>query len=220
MINPQSGNMYPFITGTWNAVKGKCPHNCMYCYMKKWGEQKPMRFSPNDMKDDFGKGNFIFIGSSCDMWANSVPLEWIIKIVNKCLAQPHNKYLLQSKNPARFTKYNLVEKLDAIFACTIESNRNHPVSDAPLINERVEAMARLTLPKMISIEPILEFDLDKMVEIIDTIKPIKISIGADSQGCLMEEPPTYKLEKLIQAIRERKIDLCVKSNLKRLMDGV
>ena len=31
MLNRQKGNMYPWITHTWNPIKGKCPHDCTYC---------------------------------------------------------------------------------------------------------------------------------------------------------------------------------------------
>ena len=34
MLNKQKGNMYGFVTHTWNVIKGKCPHDCEYCYMK------------------------------------------------------------------------------------------------------------------------------------------------------------------------------------------
>jgi DNA repair photolyase len=33
-LNPSKGNMYPFVTHTWNPIRGKCPHDCSYCYMK------------------------------------------------------------------------------------------------------------------------------------------------------------------------------------------
>ena len=32
-MNKQKGNMYGFVTHTWNAIKGRCSHNCSYCYM-------------------------------------------------------------------------------------------------------------------------------------------------------------------------------------------
>ena len=45
MLNKVSknGNMYQFVTHTWNTIKGECPHGCPYCYMKRWGKQKPVR---------------------------------------------------------------------------------------------------------------------------------------------------------------------------------
>ena len=34
------GNMYPWVTHTWNVIKGKCPHDCSYCYMKRFPQNE------------------------------------------------------------------------------------------------------------------------------------------------------------------------------------
>lgn len=34
-LNKAGGEMYEFVTHTWNTVKGDCFHNCRYCYMKR-----------------------------------------------------------------------------------------------------------------------------------------------------------------------------------------
>ncbi len=39
-LNKSNGNMYEWITHTWNTIKGECYHDCSYCYMKKWGKPK------------------------------------------------------------------------------------------------------------------------------------------------------------------------------------
>ena len=31
-LTKSRGNMYPFVTHTWNAIKGICFHDCPYCY--------------------------------------------------------------------------------------------------------------------------------------------------------------------------------------------
>jgi len=76
-LNKSKGNMYEFVTHTWNAIKGECPHDCSYCYMKRWGKLNPIRLDTREFKTDLGEGNFIFVGSSCDMFADSIPYEWI-----------------------------------------------------------------------------------------------------------------------------------------------
>jgi DNA repair photolyase len=58
-LNTSTGNMYSFVTHTWNTVKGECHHDCSYCYMKRWGKQKPVRFDKKELKTDLGKDNFI-----------------------------------------------------------------------------------------------------------------------------------------------------------------
>ena len=34
-LNKTNGNMYPWVTHTWNPLAGECKHNCNYCYMKR-----------------------------------------------------------------------------------------------------------------------------------------------------------------------------------------
>jgi len=29
-LNESKGNMYEFVTHTWNAIKGECKHDCTY----------------------------------------------------------------------------------------------------------------------------------------------------------------------------------------------
>ena len=48
MLNEAKGNMYSWVTHTWNTVKGECPHGCTYCYMHRWGQQKPVRFDESE----------------------------------------------------------------------------------------------------------------------------------------------------------------------------
>ena len=47
-LRNSKGNMYEWVTHTWNTVKGECYHNCSYCYMKRWGKLNPV---PNTNKD-------------------------------------------------------------------------------------------------------------------------------------------------------------------------
>jgi len=73
--------------------------------MKRWGKQKPLRLDEKELKTDLGKDNFIFVGSSTDMFADDVPTDWIIKALNRCKDFKNNTYLFQSKNPGRMVAY-------------------------------------------------------------------------------------------------------------------
>ena len=92
-LNKQAGDMYGFVTHTWNAIKGKCMHDCCYCYMKRF-PQKELWFDEKELKTDLGTGNFIFVGSSTDMFADNVPDEWIRKVLDYCRTF-NNTYLFQ-----------------------------------------------------------------------------------------------------------------------------
>jgi len=215
-LNKQKGNMYPWVTHTWNVVKGKCPHDCSYCYMKLY-PQKPIRFDMGELKTGLGEGNTIFVGSSCDAWANDIPATWIKSMLFQCSQFPDNKYLFQSKNPARFAEFIGEFPPEFMLGCTIETNRLYPtISKAPTTFYRKEAMANIPFLKMISIEPILDFDLDDLVRWIKQIAPEFVSIGADSQNHHLPEPPASKVKALIEALQGI-TTVKIKDNLKRLL---
>jgi len=212
-LNKQKGNMYPFVTHTWNPIRGKCPHDCSYCYMKVY-PQKELRFVESEMETNLGEGNFIFVGSSTDMWASIVAYLWIDNTLRHCYYF-HNRYLFQSKNPIRFTRFQFPE--NTILGTTLESNRGYEeVSKAPPPQARYEIMWNLSYPCMVSIEPIMDFDLDTLVQWITDIKPEFISIGADSKGHKLPEPSPEKVQGLIEELRGI-TTIKIKDNLRRLL---
>jgi len=220
MLNKQKGDMYKFVTHTWNVVKGKCDHDCHYCYMKRWGELKPTRFDEKELKTDLGEGNFIFVGSSNDMFSAKISSEWIIKILNHCKKYPKNTYLFQSKNPERFAEFYREFPDDSIFGTTIETNRENDLSNAPPRSFRLAGMLHKFLfseRRMVTLEPIMEFDLDVLVDWIKKINPEFVNIGADSGGHKLNEPSWDKIKKLVEEL-EKFTKVNLKSNLKRLKD--
>ena len=228
MLNKQKGNMYPWVTHTWNPIKGKCPHECCYCYMHRyWDRLGEPYLDEKCFKDNLGEGNTIFVGSSIDMWAEKIPLDWIVKVLDYIGKYPENTYLFQSKNPKRFftvvdTEYSVLKwGKHIILGTTIETNRDslHEifVGRVPSPLDRQFWLQRTpAYHKMVSIEPIMDFDLNIFVNWIRAIKPDFVSIGADSKGNGLSEPPAWKIRKLIDALRQF-TEVKVKSNLKRLM---
>lgn len=216
-LNKQKGNMYPFVTHTLNFIKGKCPHDCSYCYMKIY-HQPELHLDVREFKTNLGHHNFIFVGSSCDMWAEAIPNEWIAWALKHCRDNDaYNKYLFQTKNPARFEKWLGMFPDDIILGTTIETNRiYHHISQAPNSLNRKKAMVELPLLKMVSIEPIIDFDLDDMVRWIKDIAPEFVSIGADSKGHKLPEPPAEKVQRLVEELQGF-TTVKIKGNLKRLL---
>ena len=135
-LNKQHGNMYSFCSHTWNVIKGKCFHDCSYCYMKRF-PQNELRFDEKELKTNLGEGNFIFIGSSCDMFAEDVDNMWIENTLNHCHKFPKNTYLFQTKNPNRFKIFRKRFPPNTILGITIETNRETP-SKATNTNFRAE----------------------------------------------------------------------------------
>lgn len=214
-ITKSKGNMYPFVSHTWNVVKGKCPHNCTYCYMKKF-KLKKMRFDKKELKTDLGSKNFIFIGSSCDMWAEEVSEDWILQILEYC-KKFKNKYLFQSKNPARFLEFEKSLPKNSILGTTIETNRPYTeLGLAPSPTERAIALSKTNFKRMITVEPIFDFDLPKLLNLIFLTKPEWVNIGADSKGHNLPEPEPSRIKKLIEAIESSGIEVKIKKNLRRI----
>ncbi len=218
-LNKSTGNMYEFVTHTWNTVKGECPHNCSYCYMKRWGKQSELHFDEKELKTDLGKGNFIFVGSSCDMFAEDVPDEWIRKTLRHC-QDADNKYLFQTKNPARVLDYidACVITDKSVVCTTIESDICYPdiMGQSPLPGCRWIAAKQLSeiIPVYVTIEPILQFG-EALIEWMQTIKPVQVNIGADSGRNGLPEPSVEELRGLIAEL-SKFTKVVQKKNLKRI----
>ncbi|MDH6308079.1 DNA repair photolyase [Dysgonomonas sp. PFB1-18] len=222
-LNNSKGNMYDFVTHTWNAIKGACLHDCSYCYMKRWGKLNPVRLDESEFKTDLGAGNFIFVGSSCDMFAEDIPEEWILKVLNFCY-QHDNRYLIQSKNPARILEFinHPIFSKKAVVCTTLESNVFYPevMKNSPAPLDRSAAMSQIShcgVPTYVTIEPIMEFSsLVLFSEMIKQCNPVQVNIGADSGNNHLPEPSIEKIEELINAIKEF-TTINRKSNLKRIL---
>lgn len=218
-LNKSTGNMYEFVTHTWNTIKGKCEHDCGYCYMKRF-EQNDIRFDEKELKTDLGSGNVIFVGSSNDMFSISIPSEWILKTLEH-MGKFDNEYILQTKNPERVLDFIEMPVIkDKCSICTtIETNRRYypEMGLAPLPIKRAIAMFDIHehVNTYVTIEPIMDFDIYDMVKLIDLCSPLQVNIGSDTRHCELDEPPRVKVDMLISQLRKfTKVHL--KSNLKRL----
>ncbi len=217
-LKKQKGNMYEFVTHMWAPIRGKCSHDCSYCYMKKWGEQPPLHIDKKDMATDLGAGNFIFVCHTIDLFADDVLAEWIIEVLYQLTGYPMNKYLLQSKNPKRFLDFIGKYPNNILFGTTIETNRFIVRSFAPPVSQRAMALAELShkgFETMVTIEPIFDFDLDELIGLIELANPEWVNIGADSKGHDLPEPPKEKVEKLIE-ILQKTTQVKLKGNLGRI----
>ncbi|GAG66453.1 unnamed protein product, partial [marine sediment metagenome] len=130
MLNKVKGNMYSFFNNypfkganrgcTWNPIKGKCPHDCSYCFMKRF-PQKELRLDEKCFKDNLGRDRYIFVGSSTDMWGTHINQDWIRDVLIHCYKYPDNQYFFQSKNPERFSVFKLPDNF--IICTTIETDK-------------------------------------------------------------------------------------------------
>jgi DNA repair photolyase len=191
--------------------------------MKRFSKQKPIRFDYKELKTDLGSGNFIFVGSSCDLFADAIPVEWIKKTLKHC-EKFDNKYLFQSKNPWRILDFidACVISDKSVVCTTMETNRYYPeiMGGCPVVSQRSFAMHEISkvIKTYITIEPIMDFDLEEFIITLKNCNPTQVNIGADSGNNNLPEPSKEKLLDLIEALKEFTV-IDQKRNLNRLLNG-
>jgi protein gp37 len=180
--------------------------------------QREIRFDEKELKTDLGKNNFIFVGSSCDMFAETIPKVWITSVLDYCKKFPENTYLFQTKNPLRFTDFrDELISMNCVLGTTIETNRTGFSYNSPTILERIRGMEIKGFRKMITIEPIIDFDVIPLIEMIERTNPEFVNIGADSKNHNLPEPSAFKIEQLIKSLKKFTKSIS-KENLSRIME--
>lgn len=209
-LNIRTGNMYDFVTHTGNIIKGTCPHRCSYCYMNKWDEnERPIYFDDSELQSTTKTGNFIFVGSNGDMFADKIPKKYIWTALNHCYESNNNlfgegnRYFFQSKNPKRFLEFiDHPIFTDSVLCTTIESDIWYPehMGKCPSIESRVEGMekiASLGIKTYLTAEPLMKFNLDKMLEYIKRCNPIQVNFGKNThRKVILPEPTGKEIEEL------------------------
>jgi len=235
-LNKPSGDMYPWAY-TWNPVGGSCPHACKGCYvgdkigpwLSRMGNDKYIG-EPRLIEEEFKTklvvpdGYVVFVESCGDLFAYGILHTWIEKVLNYIHKFPQTTFLLQTKNPERFFDFNIPQ--NCILGTTIETNRDYHMTKAPSTNARRHVFGMLTSIRdvkgkriyrlMVSIEPIMDFDLDVLVLWLKNIQAEFVSIGADTGKNNFPEPDAQKLKALIIEL-QKFTEVRVKKNLQRLL---
>jgi hypothetical protein len=189
--------------------------------MKRWGKLKPVHFDKKELKTDLGQGNFIFVGSSCDMFAENIPSDWIISTLEHC-QDFKNSYLFQTKNPAGIIPFIDNLPIYSNHCVTLETNRYYPeiMGNSPSPRQRVVDLIELNESTInncyLTIEPLMDFDLAEFIDMIELCEPRQVNIGADSWRNNLPEPSKEKVLELISEL-EKFTTIHNKSNLKRLL---
>jgi protein gp37 len=191
--------------------------------MKRWGEQRPVSFDEKEERTDLGEGNSIFVGSSCDMFAAGIPIAWILRTLHQCDFYNKNSYVFQSKNPARMISVlrEVGHNLDKVtIGTTIETNRFYPKimgAVAPVPEERAIALQKWWARKFVTIEPIMKFDLNDLVNVVRLSGAHWVNIGADTGNNELPEPSADEVRALLSALSAAGIEVKAKRNLDRLL---
>lgn len=229
LLNSRKGSrMFSLVTETWNPVTG-CNHYCIYCWArrlaltklkntKKYRNGFKPAIHPNEFKKKFS-GGIVFVTDMGDLFSSTVPREWILKVIRYTAKFSDTYFLFMTKNPMRYHEFLDEFPPNAILGATIETDRDdlyykHKISQAPPPSERYIAMKTLDWDKkFISIEPILDFDLENFSKWIEEISPIMVYIGYDNYGWKLPEPPLNKTLELIDKLRE--ITIVIKKTIRK-----
>lgn len=228
-MNKVKGNMYPFVTHTWNPLAGECANGCSYCSTKRLRERysslrekysgKP-RIIDKEM-NNLGKGNFVFVVAQNDLFAHDVPDKLITQIFEHMDYFKENTFLVQSKNTQHMFDF-LSERpwflKDNLILCTTIERETKEI--------RAEWFKKINHPhKHVTIEPIGLINPPLFIRMLTEINPQQINIGANSNPNVTSnewlESGSTDIKRLIDGIK-RNIPECkivLKSNLKRLYNG-
>ena len=220
--------MFEFISETWNPLGGgPCPHQCIYCWsmgknglvkrydMKKY--QGSPRLIEKELNRRFKAGDFIFVCDMLDLFAWNVPTRIVREILKKIREFPKTRFLLQTKNPRGYVPFLAFNEIprNAVLGVTVETNKSYfdtpsgysnywMVSRAPSPTYRLEIMEKIAQANIhkifMSIEPILDFDLDSFICNIKRLKPWGVAVGYDNYHHKLPEPPLEKTLRLIEEL--------------------
>lgn len=219
-----TNNMYKLAVKRWNPFAG-CRFDCRYCRPSFQAQAKRQRkrcgqcynYEPHEhpkrLTDSLprtGYAQFIFTAASGDVaFCSTAYLE---RVVARMREEKDKTFLLQSKNPATFKRVEFPRNV--ILGTTIETNRDRlcaGVAKAPPPSKRYEALRDLDHPlKMVTIEPVLDFDLEVLLQWITEIKPVMVWIGYDSRRCNLVEPALEKVRELHWRLSLLKIPVILK----------
>lgn len=232
-------NMYKD-TVTWNPFVG-CAYNCTYCKpsfqklvklagTKKTNSQSECRscqdYLPHehekrlDLESSYTKSKFkestIFVcGISDIFFATAEYMKKIFKIMRED-KKDDRLWFIQSKNPKCFGQYLKLLPQNTYLLTTLETNRGQDydkVSQAPVPSQRFkDFMALKWNNKIVTVEPIMDFDMDTFVNWITSIKPKAVFIGYNSHPTTvpLQEPDMEKTLDLIVALKNKGIRVLLK----------
>jgi len=196
-------------TKTWNPFKG-CGFDCVYCEKSFKAQAKRQKhncikcynyephYHPERLKK-IPKADLVFCCGNGDIsFATFLQQGDILQAIG---LKTNQTFLLQTKNPRCLRDWRIPSNV--IVGTTIETNRDTKhISKAPSTDMRKFWLDKLNCRKAVTIEPILDFDLEILKQWIWEINPEIVWIGYDNHNCGLVEPELDKTKKLIKKLEK------------------
>lgn len=204
-------------TTTWNPFKG-CLFDCTYCrpsFQQQAKRQKRRcqqcyEYSPHYHKERLSSipsAEIVFVSGNGDI--SFCDAEFTRQIIDRIKSHnkhcPYKTYYFQSKRPAYFNQFLDAFPANVILVTTLETNRDtgyEQISRAPLPTERYRQFAGLDYPrKVVTVEPLLDFDADIFARWIVNLKPEYVWLGFNSRPKQVALPEAEE-EKVLGFVRD------------------
>lgn len=214
-------------TRSWNPFVG-CNFDCEYCKpsfqkLLAWiGRMHHCKncqyYEPHEHPERLSRlypDKTIFACEDGDI--NFAKPQFMAKVFGVMRADTKNRnWLLQSKNPKCFEQYLDQLPKETYLVTTFETNRDttKKISKAPLTSKRLADFRALQWDKkFVTVEPIMDFDLDIFAEQIASVKPACVFIGYNTKPDIVKlpEPSKEKTMDLIQRLESKGVKVLTKN---------
>jgi len=210
---------------TWSPFKG-CEFDCVYCspsFKRHSKRQKRLcpdcyKYTPHCHENRLRRipsAPIIFVCGNADI--SFCPPDFARRIIERIVEHnaraPHKTYYLQSKQPAYFEPFLSHLPENVILLTTLETNRDNgygTISKAPPPSVRYEQFKALNYPrKVVTVEPVLDFDLRTFVSWIRKIGPEYVWLGFNSKpkSVTLPEPSEDKVQRFAEKLLDAGIEV-------------
>jgi len=215
-------------TKTWNPFKG-CRFDCVYCTPSFQRQAKRLKkrcdecykFSPHAHPERLTSSaipsgvDTVFVAGNGDLaFAGKTAIPALCAVIReKNKTRPNITYYFQSKQPVCFAPYLSQLPANVVLVTTLETNRDHgyrSISKAPPPSVRHQQLKDLDYArKVITIEPVMAFDLEPFVSMIKQIQPEYVWLGFNTRpaSVRLPEPSAAELEAFVDCLEQSGIDV-------------
>jgi hypothetical protein len=215
-------------TKSWNPFVG-CGFDCTYCKpsfgaLLKWvgGMQhcpKCQQYLPHEHPERLSRipsDKAIFVCEDGDI--SFAKPDYMAKVFH-AISDPKfagRTWFVQSKNPRCLEQYLGLIPRNTYLVTTLETNRDQgygEISKAPLPSIRFKDFSNLKWEKkIVTVEPIMDFDLEILRDWIESISPAAVFIGYNSKPnqVSIPEPDKMKILSLINDLEKSGIRVLTK----------